>query len=213
MLWALWNQKKQIYLYTNRCSLLYLFIYLRITQRDCHNRLGFPWTVTVSTETYFLRYAFSLCKFSWYTFKGVSHTRAYKSRLVILWNNSSWHHFPAERNGKDFFVAVSHWKPKHIFFSALLTLNVWLETHLYMPATELSLPILPEPSKKNNTRFWDVKYTTAFSSWLLTFKNLPCSWVLRSAWRHLKAAGPKDCWFEYPGGKPQAWSQLFGCRS
>lgn len=141
-------RKKHIYLYTNKCSFLSSFFILFKKWRDFHNMLDFPWTVTVSSKTYFLCYTFSLCRFSWSMFQGVSHTHAYKSRLLILYHNSSWHHFLAERNGKDFFAVVSHWKPNRIFFSALLTLNVWLETHLYMPATKLSLPILPEPSKK-----------------------------------------------------------------
>lgn len=93
-------------------------------------------------------------------------------------------------------------------------LSVWLETHLYMPATKPSLPILLSPLKYN-TSFWDVQCTTAYSSWLLAFKNLLCSWVLCSAWRHLKAAGvliwaPR---WETTSLESAIWLQILACQA
>lgn len=125
---------------------VFLF-HLRNTQRDFHKALGFPWTVAVSSKTTFCAIHFLKVDFL------DRHSKVYLTRILInpdflLSKTTALGITFQMKEMERIFLLLFPTESPSTFFSALLTVSVWLETHLYMPATKLSLSILPEPSKK-----------------------------------------------------------------
>lgn len=85
-------------------------------------------------------------------------------------------------------------------------LSVWLEsTHLDVPATQPSLPILSEPSEKNQPELLGLEMQLIPPGTQL--RSPPCSWVLTE--KHPKAAGPRECWLEHPAGSQEPGSAVW----